>query len=606
MSDLCSSQLFSAGLEDYSSSTESCFYRTGGALKSQTCIPGQFESQCAFWRWNDFFERCETFFLIPFLYGQIITIANMFSYKRKNWKIDVLKGRPSLPRVGDLLMTKKSRVIWILNHMFFTETIFNILFNKYLFPMPFGAGVITYQAECSGYVECDWAEQLRFNTSNVVWRIIVLVIYAIYYMPLYVATADQSLFNTIWILPWLIWQMVMRIVFCVLGGKATGTVFALAGADYIGERVLSMYIPTIFVLATLIFLFSKRVFELLKKATRGDESFLTKLFISKKGDALSEISDVKDEFSDQIKSSYYYRDTIQVLNQRSLDESYSSYWWKLLKKLGYNPKRGYRYPLKLLAGTFCTNLLLYYVLTVFLLQYLPVIKFYGEIVISENGIADQLFGQDTIDLLVAVFNVSRTGSFVSNFPRYRSWTIDGVYGTYYAFIVALSLAVFNGFIGTILQMVNYRKHSRMIKRGFRRDVQVDKIAAGGAVSAGFKYGAYVIVYPAWALAFSTLLIWIVLAVFVWVVVVPIKYKGNQAWIIRLIARLWPSWLYTIFIILSQTILARFVFLQNTNHKRQKKGKYEVGDPQGYMLLTNRRLYDLLGLVSSKDEFQHQK
>ena len=125
--------------------------------------------------------------------------------------------------------------------MFFTETIFNILFNKYLFPMPFGAGVITYQADCSGYVECDWAEQLRYNTSTVVWRIIVLIVYAIYYMPLYVATADQSLFNTIWILPWLIWQLVMRIVFCVLGGKATGTVFASAGQDYIGERVLSMY-----------------------------------------------------------------------------------------------------------------------------------------------------------------------------------------------------------------------------------------------------------------------------------------------------------------------------------------------------------------------------
>jgi len=87
------------------------------------------------------------------------------------------------------------------------------------------------------------------------------------------------------------------------------------------------------------------------------------------------ISGNDEEYWKSVKNGPNWIQTDTLLNPVRQDGQFEGWWWVFLKKLGYQPKHGYRYPLKILIGSFCSTVLIYNVIQWFLNSFLAAIQF---------------------------------------------------------------------------------------------------------------------------------------------------------------------------------------------------------------------------------------
>merc|ERR1712071_583421 len=105
----------------------------------------------------------------------------------------------------------------------------------------------------------------------------------------------------------------------------------------------------------------------------------------------------------------------------------------------------------------------------------------------------------------------------------------------------------------------------------------------------------IMAYPLWGLFFQLTILWIVMFLISAIVVLPLVIEANASWVVGFLKRSWPGWLYTVTLIILQQVLSRFVFAID-NSTKAERGKYDTADPQGYVLIHNRRLYDIVSFI----------
>ena len=273
-------------------------------------------------------------------------------------------------------------------------------------------------------------------------------------------------------------------------------------------------------------------------------------------------------------------------------------YWKFLQKFGYKPKYGYRYPVKVVTGITCGFVLIYDVINLVLWKWLPDVERFLFQSINYAELAD--FITDTIQR-AGYCETDEDGSGVKDIFRVvcQNSILDDyilmiAQSFYYTFFVALGISTFIACMSMILQLAAYRRHSRLCRKGMIADIPIDKKDHYSVIVSGFKYGAYIIAYPCWALLFQTVTLWLILFLIGWAGgSMHLLGVDNCIWG-KYLAECFPSWFYTVFMIAFQMFLARAFFAIDGKIYKVRR-KYDRSGPQGSVMLTNRRLFDIFSL-----------
>ena len=126
-------------------------------------------------------------------------------------------------------------------------------------------------------------------------------------------------------------------------------------------------------------------------------------------------------------------------------------------------------------------------------------------------------------------------------------------------------------------------------KGNTRNLNTKQLASSGAITSTLKYGAYCIAYQVWAYIFFVLVLYLCCVIVILIVYIPSELGNN--WLRKLCIDSVPGLVYTVLIILLQSILANHVFLADNKIHRVKKPS-DDHPPQTPLWLTNLRVYDL--------------
>lgn len=150
-------------------------------------------------QWLQFKATMSCHYLALAIFGQIIILSSMFANRRKNLCLSCCFGRPAMPKYGDLLLGNNKRAIWTCLHIIMTETIFSILLNPESLTMPY-----------LGFSWIKFYNDDAILASTTIFRIAAIIFYFLFFGPLFVATADSTIFNmliaSIWVTYFLILQ----------------------------------------------------------------------------------------------------------------------------------------------------------------------------------------------------------------------------------------------------------------------------------------------------------------------------------------------------------------------------------------------------------------
>ena len=522
-------------------------------------------------------------YLILVVLGQIITVSSAFGNRRKNLWQDILNGRPSMPRYGDLVLGTENRKFYICLHMMMCETLYLILFARTEVIMPYSGSWSWYLYAGSGYLG-----------STVVFRIVAVIFYFFFYSPLFIGIAHTTLFNMTFCWLWLTYFLALV---CIDLHYVTPWFKVVNG--FVPEQIFMVRFPTILAGSILWCLVSYGILSRIRNITENFKSKslfykffkyqlmrepLTKLFDSDEVEG----ENGTGNYSEYMKQSPYYQEVDGILNPIRSEENFRNFYWQFLRKIGYKPKYGFQFPTRVLCGLACTVVLLYDGVTVICWSFAPTLR---------DWLADSTTYIETARGIAPVLiqtGVVSNNSFFANPDKVAQYGRAAAVAAFSCFIIALVFAITNAFIGILFHLRTFRFHLRRVRRGYRADIPTDKIASFSAISAGMKYGAYVCSYPIWGGFFQWFLAFLILYLATLIFIIPIFIEGSNAWLVQFMKRSWYGWLYTIIIILTQRILSTFVFSIDRTVVREK-GKYDRGIVQGHILITNRYLYDMLSL-----------
>ena len=521
--------------------------------------------------WLEFRVHLQIHYIALAVLAQFITISSAFS-------------KSGLPRFGDLILGKENRLIWVCLHVAMCETIFLILFDTSNLAMPF--------------FNIDW-RIFYTEVSPILFRIVAIIFYFFFYSGIFVATAHSTVFNLVIGSGWLGYHIALLCLDLHL-------LIPWFGIDLkIPEIIFAMRGPTIIAYILILGYYLKELhlrFVLSRYQTGEDTgtSFFYKIFCDTGRQEISEqlfsISP-NSNYSEELKTFSFYQEVDALLNpSRNITNYSNSFYWQFLSKLGYKPKHGYRYPIKVLCGVACTLVLIWDVLHNFFWVYLPLA---GLIIEGSNELVEK--AQEVHDMVRTYDAILFNGTLLGNnstvtAERISIYIIDTANIFYITFLIAMGIALLNCLVGILNHLLQFRYHNRRIRRGYRQDIPTDKLNAFTCISSGMKYGAYICAYPIWGLVLQLFIWFLVLFIAAEVVILPIKIDGKNAWIFDFLRVSWTGWLYTIGIVVIQALLSRFVFSIDRNAtKIGGKGKYDRSDGQGHIYIKNRYLYDMLSV-----------
>ena len=191
------------------------------------------------------------------IFGQIITLASCFSRKRKNLNYfknsscGFLNKGPGMFRIGDLNANNKNRLMWVSLFISTIEILVIIaLFGAQQIPMP------NPLANVCAYGGDPWI--FLYNHSGILHRIVVIIFYVFFYGPIFVAVADQTLFNLSIGFLWILSHFCMVLVDIIF---VTEMINIYAG--WLTAELMTR-IPTLLADLILVIEFGVRTFEKLK------------------------------------------------------------------------------------------------------------------------------------------------------------------------------------------------------------------------------------------------------------------------------------------------------------------------------------------------------
>lgn len=141
------------------------------------------------------------------------------------------------------------------------------------------------------------------------------------------------------------------------------------------------------------------------------------------------------------------------------------------------------------------------------------------------------------------------------------------------FLVAMSLACVTSALTILNMLSSYRSTLFELYRGDTTHIPHRSTRSNSSLLIGsMRYAGYQVAYIAWGLVIHFMILFIVaLAV---CIVITLIQVGYYQWLLRLLAKAWPALMMTIIVMITQTIVSKFAFLQ-------EKGEF--------LALNNRRV-----------------
>ena len=476
-----------------------------------------------------------TMVTVYFYVAIFLTLTLLFLTKRKNACLGCLNGYFGIASPGNLLTSRRHRWAYVLAFGITIETITNIIFNPDQVPLAYPLALI------------DWDS---FSMGWITRKILAINFYMIYYYPMFVSITMQTFWGYLIGIVQIIGLMIIKIY----------SLAACAGDANIAVLILVGLTTLICQAAMIIYFLAKIVYFFRNGGPQHNKH--------------------KNWMKPEYEASYILHENYPELHVKSLFTPKEKRNENLILKF-YKLKAGFLYSGRVLTSSALAILIIYQITVIICAGTIP------DMIDSANNFSDEtsaLFAMVT--LLFTIFKGEQpTNSDAGTLVGLVQGFLDGAWiSLVVCVVISLLFAIFNAFF----QIVVYRRNIRELYKGKKTNLNTKQLASSGAITSTLKYGAYCIAYQVWAYIFFVVVLYLCCLIIILIVWMPAQL-GNH-WLRKLLIDCIPGWIYTVVIIVLQSVLANYVFLADNKVYKEKKPTDDY-QPQAPMWLTNLRVYD---------------
>ncbi|XP_045199274.2 receptor for retinol uptake stra6-like [Mercenaria mercenaria] len=128
------------------------------------------------------------------------------------------------------------------------------------------------------------------------------------------------------------------------------------------------------------------------------------------------------------------------------------------------------------------------------------------------------------------------------------------------FIVALSLACVGGILGILHMLSSYRTNLFDLYKGDNTHIPHRSTRSNASLLVGsMRYAGYQVAYIGWGLVLHFIILLVIALALC--VLITLIINGYYKWLLTVLMNAWPAVLMTIIILMTQTLLSKFAFLQ---------------------------------------------
>ncbi|KAL7867988.1 hypothetical protein SRHO_G00093720 [Serrasalmus rhombeus] len=263
----------------------------------------------------------------------------------------------------------------------------------------------------------------------------------------------------------------------------------------------------------------------------------------------------KSNSSEDLKSSYYRDYVKKILKKKKASKaSASSSRPKLSERISdafksyiYTPEEVFRFPLKLAISLVVAFIALYQMALLLFTGVVPTLQ------IVRRGV------DEDIAFLLAGFNIilSDDRKEVVKIVVHYMWCVEVCYVSAVTLCCLVNLAMF------MSSMILHRSNLRGLYRGDIYNVyncQRSIRPSRPALVCWMGYTSYQAAFICLGMIIQTLVFFICLLFFVFLIIIPIFY-GKNLMLFHVIGRMWPFWLMLFLAVLMQHLTSRFLFIK---------------------------------------------
>ncbi|MGH0146527.1 UNVERIFIED_CONTAM: hypothetical protein FKN15_008325 [Acipenser sinensis] len=258
--------------------------------------------------------------------------------------------------------------------------------------------------------------------------------------------------------------------------------------------------------------------------------------------------------SEDLHSSYY-KEYVQKILRKKVTKSSSSTFKPMipsrisaaLQSYIYTPEDGFRFPLKLVISAVVSIISVYQVMLLLVLLVIPTLQK------VRSGV------NEDIAFLLAGFNIilSESRAEVVEIVKNYLWMVEVCY---------ISTVTLSGLVTLVMLMRSMVLHRSNLKGLYRGDIysvynrQRSIRPSRPAIVCWMGFTSYQAALVCIALLIQTLVFFICILWFVFLILIPILY-GQNLILFRILKVMWPFWLMLCLVVIVQHVMAEFAFLK---------------------------------------------
>ncbi|MGH0150173.1 UNVERIFIED_CONTAM: hypothetical protein FKN15_022371 [Acipenser sinensis] len=288
--------------------------------------------------------------------------------------------------------------------------------------------------------------------------------------------------------------------------------------------------------------------------------------------------------------SSYYKEYVQKILRKKVTKSSSSTFKPTipsrisaaLQSYIYTPEDGFRFPLKLVISAVVSIISVYQVMLLLVLLVIPTLQK------VRRGV------NEDIAFLLAGFNIilSENRAEVVEIVKNYLWTVEVCY---------ISTVTLSGLVTLVMLMRSMVLHRSNLKGLYRGDIysvynrQRSIRPSRPAIVCWMGFTSYQAALVCIALLIQTLVFFICILWFVFLILIPILYGQNRI-LFRILKAMWPFWLMLCLVVVVQHVMAKFAFLKKDAGTRDLDNSVLVGVLLGVWRIVITGLFNIIHLV----------
>ncbi|CAL1530583.1 unnamed protein product [Lymnaea stagnalis] len=210
----------------------------------------------------------------------------------------------------------------------------------------------------------------------------------------------------------------------------------------------------------------------------------------------------------------------------------------------YHRQSGFRYPSRLMSVMFIAGCVVYVVTVELLVRFITIFNDLEKTVVETLDMFG--LGKDEDDPDEDNFSLA-FGMFIAEILQ---WSL----------YISISLACITSFLNILHMMSSFRTNLYALYRGDHSHIPPPSERSAASLCVGsIKYAGFQVAYIVWAYIISSLIFFIICLIMA--VAILLLMEGVTDWLVNKVLQVWPSVVVALVLLLAQTQLAKYVFLQ---------------------------------------------